>query len=240
MSQSDKAAFYRALKDAGVTFDKHYRDYNTEELQQAYLRLIEERPELAASPAEQPAPAPAPAAQPTLPPLRAPRTGPNPDEMPGQRLNTKDEDEPIRVDEDGLIWFQEEVRKPGYAKPRGRRVLKYLESGVKTETVQNGDYVETFEVAGSGAKIPAEVKITLPSYQVGIYRDPRMPFKIHLYNEVRGFDFFEVNEFYGGPELVPASVKRIYVENVLCYDIRTTVQAIQAEYRQLTLAGKVN
>jgi hypothetical protein len=38
---------------------------------------------------------------------------------------------------------------------------------------------------------------------------------------------------------VPTEVKRMYVENVLCYDIRTTVRAIQTEFRQLQLAGKV-
>jgi len=159
--------------------------------------------------------------------------------MPGQRLNTQPEDVPIRIDEMGRAWFQEEVRKPPYPKPRGRRVLKYMERGTKTETVQNGEYVETFEVAGTGAPHPAEVKITLPSYQVGIYRDPRFPFKIHCYSEREGFDLFEVHEFYGGAELVPPDCKRVYVENDLCYDIRSVVRAIQNEHRQLQLMGKV-
>jgi hypothetical protein len=163
----------------------------------------------------------------------------DPDEMPGQRLNTQPEDEPIRIDEFGRAWFQEEVRKPSYPKPRGRRVLKYMERGVKVDTVQNGEYVETFEVAGTGAPHPAEVKITLPSYQVGIYRDPRFPFKIHCYNDREGFNFFEVAEFYGGVELVPEACKRVYVENDLCWDIRSVVRAIQNEHRQLQLMGKV-
>ena len=159
--------------------------------------------------------------------------------MPGQRLNTKSEDDPIRIDDEGRAWYQEEVRKPAYPKPRGRRVLKYMERGVMTETVQNGEYVETFEVAGVGAPHPAEVKITLPSYQVGIYKDPRYPFKIHVYNERTGFNLFEVHDFYGGAELVPAECKRIYIENDLCYDVRSVIRAIQNEYRQLQLMGKV-
>ena len=83
------------------------------------------------------------------------------------------------------------------------------------------------------------MKITLPSYQVGIYRDPRFPFKVYTYGGVNGFDLFGVQEFYGGPELVPASIKRMYVSNVLCYDVRTTIQAIEAEARQLALAGRI-
>ena len=160
-------------------------------------------------------------------------------ELPGQRLNTQPEDEPIRIDEMGRAWYQEEVRKPSFPKPRGRRVLKYMERGVKVDTVQNGEYVETFEVAGEGSPHPAEVKVTLPSYQVGIYKDPRFPFKIHCYNEREGFNFFEVCEFYGGPELVPEGCKRVYVENDLCFDIRSVVRAIQNEHRQLQLMGKV-
>ena len=163
----------------------------------------------------------------------------DPDEMPGQRLNTKPEDQPIRIDEQGRAWFQEEVRKPAYPKPRGRRVLKYLDTGVKTETVQNGEYIETFEVAGIGTPHAAEVKITLPSYQVGIYKDPRFPFRIHCYNGREGFNLFEVHAYYGGAELVPAECKRVYIENDLCYDVRSVVRTIQTEHRQLQLAGKL-
>lgn len=163
----------------------------------------------------------------------------DPDEMPGVRLNTKPEDEPIRIDEQGRLWFQEEVRKPAYPKPRGRRVLKYLDRGTVTETVQNGEYVETFEVAGQGVGRPAEVKITLPSYQVGIYKDPRFPFKIHCYNGREGFDLFEVQQYYGGAELVPDECKRVYIENDLCYDVRTVIRAIQNEHRHLQLTGRL-
>lgn len=160
----------------------------------------------------------------------------NPDELPGERLNSKAEDEPIRIDDAGRVWYQEEVRKGGYARPRGRRVLKYLDSGVETKQVQNGDYVESFEVGGR-QEIPSEVKITLPSYQVGIFKDPRMPFRINVYNGQQGFDLLEVQKYYGGSEMVPAEIKRIYVSNVLCYDIRTTIRAIETEARRLQLKG---
>ena len=201
-------------------------------------------------PSPEPAPAPVQSEQPVAPslplseppvqpqPQPLPRTGPNPNEMPGQRLNQQAEDEPIRVDESGLVWYQEEVRKPAYPKPRGRRVLKYMDTGTKTERVKAGEYVEEFEVAGDLPSRPAEVKITLPSYQVGIYKDPRFPFKIHVYNETRGFDLNDVQDYYGGSELVPPGVKRMYVENVLCYDIRTVVRDIQKQYRDLQLQGK--
>lgn len=288
MSQTEKAALYGELKDAGVQFSKHYRDYNTAELQEAVDRLRAERaatappaddplpgidgpefdpaataaayaalsdpdqPAVASEPppvADIPPPAaggpdralpPPPNARPMNGPPAAPVARRNEDEMAGQRLNDSAELEPIRTDPDtGFVWYQEEVRKPAYPKPRGRRVLQYMDSGVQEQTVKNGEYVETFEVAGEGAGRPAQVKITLPSYQVGIYKDRRFPFKIHVYNEQRGFDLFEVQNYYGGAELVPADIKRVYVENVLCYDIRTTVQSIQREYRQLQLQGKV-
>ena len=86
---------------------------------------------------------------------------------------------------------------------------------------------------------PAEVKITLPSYQVGIYKDPRFPFKIHCYNGREGFNLFEVQRYYGGAELVPEECKRVYIENDLCYDVRTVIRAIQSEHRQLQLIGRV-
>jgi len=163
----------------------------------------------------------------------------DPNAFAGEHQNSKDLEEPIRVDEQGRVWLQEEVLKPATPRPRGRRVLQYVNTGTETKTVQLEDgTVESFEVAGKGTRT-AEVKITLPSYQVGIYRDPRFPFKVYTYSGNNGFDFFEVQEFYGGPELVPASIKRKYVSNVLCYDIVSTVRTIEAEARQLALQGRI-
>ena len=94
----------------------------------------------------------------------------------GQHLNSKAPDEPLRTDEHGRIWYQEEVLKPATPRPRGRRVLDYVNTGTVTEQITLDDgTVETFEVAGKGTS-RAQVKITLPSYQVGIFKDPRFLF----------------------------------------------------------------
>jgi hypothetical protein len=173
----------------------------------------------------------------TMPPVRHA----DPSELAGARLNTQRLDEPLRRDpETGRDWFQEEVRKPATPKPRGRRVLRYRDPGAVTQTVKDGDYTETFEIAGDPVNArEQEVKITLPSYQVGIYKDPRFPFKVVCYNGNEGFDLQEVQGYYGGAELVPPSVKRKYVENVLCYDIRSVVAAINQEFRDLQLARRI-
>lgn len=264
MSQQDKSRYYKALQAAGVQFTKHYREYTTAELEQACNEL--QQSALATEPAditeeamdpaaaaffgldapgapEAPQPPPQPQPQQQQPPQQQPQQPPvreaDPEEFAGQRLNTKPLDEPIRTDEKGRVWFQEEVRKPAMAKPRGRRILRYTDTGTKSAqvTLEDGT-TETFEVAGTQQR-EAEVKITLPSYQVGIYKDPRFPFRVFTYNSVNGFDLFEVQAYYGGPELVPADIKRMYVSNVLCYDIRTTVRAIEAEYRQHQLTGRI-
>lgn len=170
----------------------------------------------------------------TPPPSARPELG----ELAGERQNTKDVEEILFVDEEGKAWLQKEVLKPAFPKPRGRRVLRYQDAGVVRQTVKEGEYTETFEVAGDPRNAtPAEIKITLPSYQVGIYRDPRYPFKVVTYNGRSGFDRLEVENFYGGAELVPAICKRTYVENVLCYDMRSVVRAVNEEYRQMRLAG---
>lgn len=233
MSQAEKSAYYQALKAAGVEFDKHYREYTVAELKKLHGILGQAKP---AVPQHQPVESQLRSPIENRPPVR-PR---DPNELAGQRQNSKDRDEPIRTDEQGRVWYQEEVLKPAYPKPRGRRVLKYMEAGVREQTVKNGDYTETFEVSGDPANArQAEVKITLPSYQVGVYKDPRFPFKVVTYNGNEGFDLDEVQAFYGGAELVPPAVKRKYVENVLCYDIRSTVRAINEEFRQQQLAGKI-
>lgn len=267
MSQKRKSEVFQALKAEGVEFSKHYRDYSTKELEDAWDQLQARKAELGIAddgPEEPPAQAhlqppdlenelqgdpeamaffgqqpPETPRMPARSTTQAPLGAQDPDELPGQRLNTNIELEPIRTDELGRVWFQEEVRKPSGAQPRGRRVLSYIDRGTETRQIRDGEFVETFEVGGQGAPRSMQVKITLPSYQVGIYKDPRFPFKVHVYNDKQGFDLFEVQNYYGGAEFVPESVKKTYVENVLCYDIRTVVRAIQMEYRQLQLQGKV-
>jgi hypothetical protein len=218
MPPNTRALLYNALKDAGWEPQKGFTAYTLAELQGIKAELIGNGTEV-----REPVPAPEP-----------PRANaPDPAELPGQRQNTGDD--PIRIDDQGRQWYQEEVRKPAYPKPRGRRVLTYQDPGSTQETVRNGEYTETFEVAGDRKNRPSEVKITLPSYQVGIYKDPRFPFKIHCYDGREGFDLFDVQNYYGGAQLVPMSVRRVYIENDLCYDMRSVINTIQAEYRQLIL-----
>ena len=158
------------------------------------------------------------------------------EEHAGLTQNVRGGSQVIKIDPDGTRWFQMEVQKPSYPKPRGRRVLRFTDSGVQKETIKVGEYTETFEIPGdpANAKIN-EVKVTLPSYQTGIFLSPNMPFKIHTYRGVRGFDLFDVQNYYGGPDLVPSTIKRCYISNDLCYDIQTTVRAIENEYRERVL-----
>lgn len=244
-----KSELYNHLKAQGWVPTKHYREYSAGELEDMLRQgqtTLEPQPMVTqparaehvppqGPPGDEPPPAEFFGYEQPVPV----QNDPDPEELPGQRKNTKDDEDVIRVDEQGRRWLQEEVRKPAYPKPRGRRVLTYTETGVETQTVKNGEYVETFEVAGKRPAKASEVKITLPSFQVGIYRDPRYPFKVHCYNSREGFDFFEVNEYYGGAEMVPPIVKRVYIENSLCYDIRSVIRAINEEFRALQLQGKI-
>ncbi len=243
MTQATKAELWRELKEAGVEFPLHYREYNTEQLQTAVDKLRGKTIDV--GPVETPTPdfdsnAMGDAYQallnegesspePSIPVRSAP------DEHAGIRMNTHGDDEPLRVDpETGFIWYRDEVRKSAYPKPRGRRVIKYIDPGVKTVQVTNGQYTEAFEMPGDQNR-SAEARITLPSYQVGLYRNPNLPFRIHVYNDAEGYDLKEVEEFYGGPERIPASVKRIYISSELCYDIRSVNLAIDREYRERVL-----
>lgn len=262
MAQGDKSAFYQALKRAGYEFDKHYRDYTTDELQTLAKGLdlnvqapvpkdaLPPRPDEVAELREQLAQvtstvtalgelllAERAAKQPPAAP--APTGGPvpaKPEEYAGVTADTTTADGVIEVDAYGNEWYQREVTKPASPRPRGRRVLRYNDPGVKTEQIKVGDYVETFEVAGDGTQTrPSEITVTLPSFQTGIYKQPNMPFKIHTYNGKRGFDLFEVQAYFGGADLVPDTVKRTYVSNDLCYDIQSTVRTIENLYREHVL-----
>ena len=57
MSQSEKSAYYAALKEGGVTFAKHYRDYTTSELKKMYVDIAPaDAPEPVVQTREAPAP----------------------------------------------------------------------------------------------------------------------------------------------------------------------------------------
>lgn len=284
MAQADKSTYYQALKAAGFSFDRHYREYTTEELRLAWeshadangvdpnslempppkdqlptrreddgaefqqqldalTQTVGQLAELvtASLRREERAGAPVRQAAETIkaaPPAPKPKLDPN--EHAGVTLNSHAGGQVLEVDEHGNQWFQKEVAKPAFPKPRGRRVLRYEDPGVQREKIKVGEYVEEFEIAGDGTTSrPAEIKVTLPSYQTGIYKPPNMPFRVHTYQGARGFNLFDVQEFYGGVDLVPAEIKRCYVSTDLCYDIQSTIRAIENEYRERVLkAGK--
>lgn len=263
-----RSELYRALKDAGVEFTRSYVTYTTEELQDAYDQLQAKLGQPVETPPEPPSQEEFNAAgfaqayeqllhsedsQPevevedgrvTTPAINIPRER-DPEEFPGMRLNTREEFEVIRIDELGRHWFQEEVQKPAIPKARGRRVMKYDDPGVvKKKVIGQDGTTEEFEVAGS-RRIPSEIKVTLPSYQVGIYQDPRFVFnekqffRTVTYGGREGFLLDDVEQYYGGRDLVPQEcLPRIYVDTVLCYDIRKVIRQINTEYRQMQLTGK--
>lgn len=255
MSTAVKGAYWRALKALGHPFEHHYREYKEAELRDLYEALTPEQqaqyPVLVKTPQREKEAQPVhtiPAQSLEMPETRhseVPETRPSPpvleipfSDTPLDRYASMRGDwpmVPLRRDSQNRVWFQEEVRQPGYAAPRARRKIQYMETGVERRTFTMSDgSTETVEVAGNEQRA-SEVRITLPSYQVGIYQDPRYPFKVHVYADQEGFDLEEVEGFYGGSEMVPADVKRIYISNVLCYDIRTTLRAIQNEAVRLRL-----
>lgn len=251
MTQQEKKEHWDVLKAAGWKPEKHYREYTTEDLRagadtvraaqkQARAEEINVAPQPPISGDQLGWDARRDELNASMKAFAAGETPsvPQPevivkDSQAGLRANTHDEYEPIRVEPSGREVYQDEVRKPSFAKPRGRRVIKYNDPGVRQVTTTQGDFTETFEMPGEGIGRPAEAKITLPSFQVGIYRDPGSPFRIHEYNGVRGFDLFEVENYFGSADSVPEGVKRIYVSNSLCYDIRSVIRAIENEARRL-------
>ena len=148
---------------------------------------------------------------------------------------------PIRRDSQDRVWFLDEVMKPAIPQPRMRRTTRYIDPGVEERHtyLPNGKIDETFEVAGTENRV-METKTTLPSYQVGVYKDPRLPFRVHIYGNDRGFDYDEVNRFYGGLDLVPAAIKTKYVHNDLCYDISSTREQMNREHNDLLRYGANN
>lgn len=158
----------------------------------------------------------------------------------GLTFNTHGPDDPLRVDSRGMVWYKDEVPKPAIPKRRMRRKVKTLVG--TPETVQtyrpDGGLDETFEVDG-GDKHEIEIKISLPSSQVGIYVDPRMPFKIHQYNGRRAFDYNEVVKFYGGLMLVPSSIQTIYIDSDLCFEIGSVRDTIERAYREEVLGRSI-
>ena len=232
MTQQERKTLWDELLGLGWRPTKHYREHSVDELK-ATLKGLRQLP---------PPPPDQPVSDGILEQARYDQLREaEPEEIAGIRRS--DGEEVIRIDADGKQWIMDEVRKPGYPKPRGRIVREYIDSGVKTVEIkdQNGSVVERYEMPGE-ERTRSQVKITAPSYQVGVYRDPAVLgefFKIHTYNGAAGFDFFDVEKYWGGPRMVPQTCKRIYVSTTLCYDIDSVIQAINDEYREKVLRGEI-
>lgn len=272
MAANRKAAYYRALKEAGVELTAHYREYTEDDFRTKYEEIAEARglppvpeevakidaarEELPNLLPEDPSDFNVDESREDIDALRAQlakmeaqmaqlaaialaKTPAEPAPVPtenlaGTQANTHGDGDILEIDEHGRIWYQKEVRKALNAKPRGRRVLRQDSGQVKTETITADGYTETFEVEDMRSSlVPTEIKVTLPSFQTGIYRETAdAPFRIHIYNGERGFDFDDVNAYYNGMDRVPSGVKRKYVSNDLCYDILSVIRAIENERRE--------
>lgn len=159
-----------------------------------------------------------------------------PSRRAGLTFNTHGPDDVLRVSSDGKVWYMDEVLKPAIPLPRMRRKVRYIDSGVKVveRRTPDGKLDESFEVAGDSNR-EAEIKVTLPSSQTGVYYDPRLPFRVHVYNGRTGFDYMDVIRFYGGKDLVPSTVATLYVGSDLCFDISKTKDAMERELRDAQL-----
>jgi len=215
MASTDRSELWQVLKSIDYPFTKKYNEYTVEELKAIYNQLLAEQ---------------------------AAKTGiagaeKDKNELPTQRRH--EELAPIRTDERGRVWFQEEIQKSSLAKSRGYRIFREIGTGTKSVTIDSGDgYTETIEVP-DGSKKPLEVKVGIPTWQVGIYKDPQFPFRIVEYRSNRGFMRQDVEEFFGGPDVLPEGIDTHYVGNLICYPIREVITAIQREYNQLQKRGSV-
>lgn len=217
MAETNRSALWQALKAVNYPFTKKYQEYTGPELEAIHQELLA---------------------------VQAAKTGvagraKDETELPTQRRS--DDMEPIRTDENGRVIFQEEIQKSSLAKPRGYRVFREMGTGVKQITTERDadGYTETIEVP-DGSRKPLEVKVGIPTWQVGIYLDPQFPmFKIVEYRSARGFWRQDVEAFFGGPDVLPEGLETIYVGNLMAYPIRDVVVAINREYNQLQKRGSV-
>ena len=240
MTQAQRKELWDELKSAGTTFSRHYRDYSVSELEGmvAQLRRPTQSPLSPNSEGEIPDQNEI-HFQADLDNLREQ----TPDTIPGLRTNTHGDQVPLRIDETGKIWYQDEIVKSAFPKERGKRILDYVDPGVRTVHIRdtNGSIVESFEMPGDQKKV-SQARISLPAYQIGLYRDPALLgefFKIHVYREKRVFDLFDVQKYFGGPRMVPQTCKREYTDTVLGYEIESVLQAIQDEYREKLKNGEL-
>lgn len=236
MTQQERKGLWDALLAEGWSPTKHYREHSVQELQD---QLVAVRAAKAQTKTETSDDSAAYRIEAEIDALREVPA----DTVPGIRLNTHGEEKPLRIDADGKIWYKDEIGKPATPTERGKRILDYVDPGVKTVHVRdsNGSIVESFEMPGEQKRI-AQAKVSLPAYQTGLYRDPALLgefFKIHTYRGKQVFDLFDVQRYFGGPRAVPQVCKRDYTDTVLGYDIESVLQAIQDEYREKLKNGEL-
>lgn len=142
---------------------------------------------------------------------------------------------PIRRDSRNRVWYQDEIRKPAIPGPRVRKITRTKGTGttVQERRDENGAVVESYEVS-DGQSRDLEITTVQPSWQVGIYKDPTLPFKVYTYNGQYGFSYDEIVKYYGGFHHVP-NIKQRYIGYALCYDIVSTREALEQELRDRRL-----
>lgn len=244
-SEPSRSQLWQDLKGLGFKPAKRYRDYTTTELAEAFkeLKAPESVPDFLAEGFEDLATTKDTEVRATTPTRqdvhdRRPRLKSDKEShalREDPRGVTEDE-EPLRVDDEGRTWYREEIN-PHVS--RGKRLRKRITftgpETVEVRKVQNGDYIETIEVIGEATR-SQDAFVTMPPSQTGIFKDARFPFKIFTYNGSLGFSFGDVNDFYGGEEFVPPAIKKKFVGNMLAYDIKTVIAEIERKAREIKLA----
>ena len=244
-SEPSRSQLWQDLKDRGFKPAKRYRDYTVAELTEAFKELKASEPTLdfSAEGFEElttEKDTEVRATTPTRQDVHEHRPRLKSDkESPALREDPKgvmDDEEPLRVDDEGRTWYREEIN-PNVS--RGKRLRKRITftgpETVEVKQVKSGDYIETIEVIGEATR-SQDAFVTMPPSQTNIFKDPRYPFKVFTYNGTLGFSFGDVNDFYGGEEFVPPAIKKRFVGNMLAYDIKTVIAEIERKAREIKLA----
>ncbi len=241
--REQRGLLYKELRELGWEPSKQYREYSVGELQGIKDSMTQGSAGFADFTAEG-------FEDGVVKNGSAPRaTSPQPQDIHDRRPELTKQSEPkeapipaglpegaIRADESGRVWYREEIG-PNIAKNRRlrKRITQVVPQTVEVKKIQSGDYIETVEVVGEGTR-SLDAFVTLPPTQVGIYSDPRFPFKIFTYNGALGFSYGDVNDYYGGVEFVPTTVKKKFVGNMLAYDIKSVISTVERKYRELMLS----
>lgn len=216
-----KSDAWRILKSAGVPLEKKFVQYKLTELYDILEQhgLLPDEPQTIAPQSPPPPPPKVEEAPPDL------RSVPRPAPAPRTR--------PENMDEYGRVWLQKEVHPlpAGAARPRRRfhRDLRGVrpESEVVQDRLNSSGTYETMDIPGE-EMVATTITVTEPAYRTGLYIDPSFPWKVHTYDGAEGFDYEDVNNWFGGNSGdVPAEINRIYIKNMLCYDKSSLIRWIK-------------